>query len=120
MVTAGASTFDAKASSSSTKKNSSSFSFSSSAPFGRKERRGRRSDGLKTSAFFDDLKQKASQVLEKSRDESEESGGDGEEDLYPEESTDYDDENANPFKTMLQKGMKNQHSSVETKATWST
>jgi len=52
------------------------------------------------------LKQKASQVLEKSRDESEESGGDGDEDLYPEESTDYDDENANPFKTMLQKGMK--------------
>ena len=106
MVTAGASTFDAKASSSSTKKNSSSFSFSSAAPFGRKERGGRRSDGLKTSAFFDDLKQKASQVLEKSRDESEESGGDGDEDLYPEESTDYDDENANPFKTMLQKGMK--------------
>jgi len=111
MVTAGASThFDAKASSSSsssTEKNSSSFSFTSSAPvFGRKERRGGRSDGLKTSAFFDDLKQKASQVFEKSRDESEDSGGDGDDDLYPEESTDYDDENANPFKTMLQKGMK--------------
>ena len=85
------------------KKSSSSPLLSSS--FSR--RRRERKDGLvKTSAFFDDLKQKASQVLEKSRDESEESGGDGDEDLYPEESTDYDDENANPFKTMLQKGMK--------------
>jgi len=59
---------------------------------------------VKTSAFFDDLKQKASQVLEKSRDDDEKE--EEEQDVYPEESTDYDDENANPFKTMLQKGMK--------------
>jgi len=49
------------------------------------------------------LKQKASRVLEKSRDDEKEKE---ERDVYPEESTDYDDENANPFKTMLQKGMK--------------
>ena len=56
-------------------------------------------------------------MLEKSRDDDEK---EEEQDMYPEESTDYDDENANPFKTMLQKGMKNQPSSVETKATRST
>ena len=42
-------------------------------------------------------------MLEKSRDDDEK---EEEQDMYPEESTDYDDENANPFKTMLQKGMK--------------
>lgn len=64
--------------------------------------------GLKTSAFFDELKQKASQVLETSAEEEDEEGLEKENDEgeYPEESTDYDDENANPFKTMLQKGMK--------------
>jgi len=44
-------------------------------------------------------------VLEKSRDDDDEEE-DKDKETYPEESTDYDDENANPFKTMLQKGMK--------------
>ena len=54
------------------------------------------------------MKQKASQVLETSAEEEDEEGLEKENDEgeYPEESTDYDDENANPFKTMLQKGMK--------------
>ena len=93
--------FNTTTNNSAIKKSSSSPLLSSS--FSR--RRRERKDGLvKTSAFFDDLKQKASQVLEKSRDDDEKE--EEEQDVYPEESTDYDDENANPFKTMLQKGMK--------------
>ena len=92
-------------SSSSTSSKSSSPLLLSSSFSRRRRRRREQDDGLKTSAFFDDLKQKASQVLEKSRDDDDEEE-DKDKETYPEESTDYDDENANPFKTMLQKGMK--------------